>query len=133
MYLGQYPVKNNNKFTLPKKLRQGDDSFKLVVEDRPENEEVASLIPERFFEKFAGATAIKAVFDIKINKKHEIKLPNDQLFDQLGKIILLVGLGNFIEIWNKEVWEKYQEEELTPEKINQVMEELEKKNPNITL
>ncbi|TYQ13053.1 UNVERIFIED_CONTAM: MraZ protein [Acetivibrio alkalicellulosi] len=73
----------------------------------------------RFF--FAGAT------ECELDKQGRILIPqNLREYAALEKDILITGISNRVEIWNKDKWEKYmQGEDISMDKITEKLNNLE--------
>ncbi|MEG6585933.1 division/cell wall cluster transcriptional repressor MraZ [Dendrosporobacter sp. 1207_IL3150] len=126
MLMGEYlhTVDNKGRIILPSKLRDElGDSFILtkgldnclfvyskeewaILENKLKQLPLAK--PEarafvRFF--FAGAA------ELECDKQGRVLLPNNlREYAKLEKDVAVIGVSNRVEIWSKELWDKYNEE-----------------------
>ncbi len=71
----------------------------------------------RFF--YAGATKCS------LDKSGRILIPqNLRDFAEIGKEILVIGAGSRVEIWSEDIWNQYNEDELSYDELADNMEEL---------
>lgn len=125
MFYGQYEnrLDEKNRLMIPKKLRSqiGDSIFIVEYLDgilsifKPEDfdklSEKAQTLPftqeaaRKYLRKIIGSA-----IDIPVDKMGRVQVPKNYVVKHnLGKDITLIGVGDHIEIWNKEDYENYEE------------------------
>lgn len=140
MLLGEYRhnLDSKGRLIMPSKFREdiGDDFIitkgldsclfiypKLewgIIEDKLKklpltNKEARSFI--RFF--FSGAS------ECSLDKQGRMLIPqNLREYSRLEKESVIIGVSNRIELWSKDQWDLYNEEELNYDSISEKMEEL---------
>lgn len=138
MFYGQYENKldEKNRLMIPKKLREeaGDKLFILEYLDgklslfKPEEFEklvaTANSIPfaqekaRKFIRKIIGSA-----IDLDVDKAGRIQIPVLYVNKHhLGKELTILGVGDHIEIWNKQEYSDY--EEKVDDEIDEIAEEL---------
>ncbi len=138
MFYGQYENKldEKNRLMVPKKLRDqiGDLVFILEYLDgklsifKPEDfeklSEKAQSLPftqeaaRKYLRKIVGSAQ-----DVPVDKLGRIQLPKNYVEKHhLGKEITLLGVGDHIEIWNKQDYIDYEEQ--VDDKFDELVENL---------
>lgn len=141
MFIGEYnhTLDNKGRITIPSKFREGlGDEFVItkgldnclfvypkdewkIFEDKLKTLPLTSKDARafvRFF--FAGAS------ECNLDKQNRVLLPkNLRIHSELQKDAVIIGVSTRIEIWSKEKWNEYTEDEtLSYENIAENMAEL---------
>lgn len=141
MFIGEYnhTLDNKGRITIPSKFREGlGDEFVItkgldnclfvypkdewkIFEDKLKTLPLTSKDARafvRFF--FAGAS------ECNLDKQNRVLLPkNLRIHSELQKDAIIIGVSTRIEIWSKEKWNEYTEDEtLSYENIAENMAEL---------
>lgn len=141
MFIGEYnhTLDNKGRITIPSKFREGlGDEFIItkgldsclfvypkdewkIFEDKLKTLPLTSKDARafvRFF--FAGAS------ECNLDKQNRVLLPkNLRIHSELQKDAIIIGVSTRIEIWSKEKWNEYTEDEtLSYENIAENMAEL---------
>lgn len=100
----------------------------LVVYPPPEwekmVEKIASLPTTRIKARRIARFVFSSTFYLKLDGQGRILLPLSlRQYAELKKIVFLIGVNSYVEIWDKELWEK--EKALTSQNAWQFTEEIE--------
>ena len=100
----------------------GTDSWNALL-DRVTGGEKMIIEPIRQTEHFIFASA----FEVEVDDQGRIVLPDRLIsYAGLGESVYFLGVGDRVEVWNKEIWEK-KETEVAADAANYI-ENLAKKN-----
>ena len=100
----------------------GADSWNALLK-RLTGEEKMIIEPIRQTEHFIFASA----YEVEVDDQGRIVLPDRLIsYANLGNQVYILGIGDRIEIWNKEIWEKTEAE--VTESASSYIEHLAKRN-----
>ena len=123
MFFGSFAhsLDDKNRLLIPSKLRSHLGTKLFIMKGY---EGSLSLYPEDEFEKYLTKLqnlpyesktsrdieriALSSVFELDIDKVNRIQIPTALINKyKISKEVVVVGLLDHIEIWSKEKWEKY--------------------------
>lgn len=140
MFIGEYQhaIDPKNRIIIPSKLRDGFGNtfvmtkgldgclYGYTLEEWGKLEEKLKALPltnkdarafSRFF--FSGAT------EIEIDKQGRALIPQSLMqYALIVKEIITIGVSNRIEIWSKEKWNSYNEQNIDYDEIAEKMSQL---------
>ena len=126
MFFGSFvhSLDEKNRLLIPSKLRAALTNKIFIMKGY---EGSLSLYPEGSFEKYLAKLqslpfesktsrdieriALSSVFELDIDKVNRIQIPTALINKyKISKEVVVIGLLDHIEIWSKEKWNKYLEE-----------------------
>ena len=131
----QHTIDSKGRLFIPAKLREelGDTFYITMGIDSclsVYSEESWSHFTEKFESlPFTKTRAMRPLFanaaKCEPDAQGRILVPAKlRAYANLKKDVVVIGVSNRAEIWNAEAWTKLEEEELNPENLSAVMEEL---------
>ncbi|WP_067141223.1 division/cell wall cluster transcriptional repressor MraZ [Oceanivirga salmonicida] len=140
MFVGEYSCKIDSKgrITMPSKFREQltkpftitkgfDNSIQLFPENEwiIKTEELKKLkdtnSSHRIYKRFISGSAVD---DLEFDAQGRIKLPQALIkHSQIEKDVVVIGNNEKIEIWSKEIWDKYVDD--SNENIEDIVEGIE--------
>ncbi|NLA86399.1 MAG: division/cell wall cluster transcriptional repressor MraZ [Clostridiales bacterium] len=132
----EHSLDAKGRLFIPAKLRDDlGEVFYVTLSSEPCLSAYSSEVWERMKEKVSAMNRIaqkkaRPIFShaarCELDGQGRILLPqNLRDFAKLTKDITVVGIGNSVEIWDKETWAAVDSAETTPENIEQVFMELD--------
>ncbi len=133
MFLGKYicTLDKQNRLLLPSLFRDQLSGEVYITQGFDRN--LMFLTNSAFQDIYEGVRALNianplarllfrmilgTAFESKANEKGQIEIPEGlQKFAALGGQVLLIGQGNYFEIWSPDLWQK-QEEQLADAETN---------------
>lgn len=131
----QHSIDSKGRLFIPAKLREelGDTFYVTMGVDRclsVYSDESWSRFTEKFESlPYTKTRAMRPLFanaaKCEPDAQGRILLPGKlRDYAELKKDVVVIGVSNRAEIWNAEAWEALESEELNPENLSAVMEEL---------
>jgi MraZ protein len=123
VYIGTYYhlLDDKNRFFLPAKLRKKTKNFIITsgidkclyiyskdiwekIINKFDNLQIFDKSKERAFKRMFLANAV----EVENDNQGRIVLPNTlKLQANIKKEVVIIGVGNRLELWSKELWQKY--------------------------
>jgi MraZ protein len=118
-----YTIDNKGRLVIPSKMRSMSGSTLFAMRGF---EQCLSLFTKETFEQFTNQLntlnfqqpnvrqyirlALSSVIELEIDDHGRIQIPNETLKKyNLEKTVKIVGVHDHIEIWDKAVWDKFEE------------------------